>query len=519
MEINRDTSYLKCTRCPDVYTESVTDYILPDYLGDVRKILHIDSSVRPAGRFASGDEVEFTGVVVYKVVYLDGEGQLGSAEFTSDYNYSVRCSADNYHDSVADTRVSGCNLRLLGPRKINARTTLVGSVRLVERCGISVSGSAFDCEYTPEINTGRVNISSCRLSSVCEREYAESMVHLDGAIGDELNVVYSSGECCVDEMVAEDGSLRLKGKILLCGVIKNGDEPAYGVEKAIPYDEKVEFSDIGEAMSFSPVMTITSLKLSVNNDESGCDVVASVIVEMYVVGEENEVVELIYDGYLKEYLTDNSYADFSYRSFVEGMSVKASHSCDHLRGEIDADGLREILFLSAEVKPERVERENGRLILHGEVKYSGVASAMVDESVSYLGIKFSSPFSINVNHNCQIDDKMHIETNLFCLRATASIDAERIYASCNIEGKVSVYSNNDKRLLVSMSKCEGEECRSEGAKITVYYPSADDTLFSVAKRFRTSGFKLASDNDISATVFARDNETGSLDGVKKLIIY
>ena len=38
MEIKRETSFTKNVKCQDVYTESQADYVLPDYLGDVRKI-------------------------------------------------------------------------------------------------------------------------------------------------------------------------------------------------------------------------------------------------------------------------------------------------------------------------------------------------------------------------------------------------------------------------------------------------------------------------------------------------
>ena len=95
MEIKRETNYTKNIKCKDVYTESVGDYLLPDYQGDVRKILFTEATLRPAGRFAGGDEVEFSGVVVYNMVYLDGEGNLASLEFTTDYDYSVKCSGEN----------------------------------------------------------------------------------------------------------------------------------------------------------------------------------------------------------------------------------------------------------------------------------------------------------------------------------------------------------------------------------------------------------------------------------------
>ena len=127
MEIKRNSEFTRNVKCSDVYTESVADYSLPDYLGDVRKILFTDAALRPSGRFAGGDEVEFSGVVVYNVVYLDADNNLSSVEFTSDYDYSVKCSAENYKDSISNTRVSNYAVRLMGPRKMSARASLVGS--------------------------------------------------------------------------------------------------------------------------------------------------------------------------------------------------------------------------------------------------------------------------------------------------------------------------------------------------------------------------------------------------------
>ena len=70
-----------------------------------------------------------------------------------------------------------------------------------------------------------------------------------------------------------------------------------------------------------------------------------------------------------------------------------------------------------------------------------------------------------------------------------------------------------------MTRLKGESYKSEGAKITVYYPTKNETLFSVAKRFHTSTVKVAKDNGITESVFSEENSGGSLSGVKKLIIY
>ena len=283
MDFNTDVNYLRNIKCADVYTESQVDYVLPDYLGDVRKILFTEASLRPSGRFAGGEEVEFSGIVVYNVVYLDGEGELSSVEFTSDYDYSVKCSCDSYNDSIADTRVSNYAIRLVGPRKISAKVSLVGSVRLTESCCVSASGDAFDGTSEPEINTGNAMIRRSRPSSVVEREYAEAVTRLDGAIVDEVSVVYSSAEATVDSVESLEDAACIKGRLRLWAVIKNGDEPAYSVEKLLPFEEKIDFENINGTTCLVPEASISSVKSNVNADENGCEVVISAIAEFCII--------------------------------------------------------------------------------------------------------------------------------------------------------------------------------------------------------------------------------------------
>lgn len=519
MEIKRETSFTKNTKCSDAYTESHADYILPDYLGDVRKILFTEATLRPSGRFAGGDEVEFSGVVVYNVIYLDGENNLSSLEFTSDYDYSVKCSGDSYKDSISDTRVSNYAIRLIGPRKISARASLVGSVHLSESDVLAVSGDAFDADAAPEVNTKSVNIRVSTLSQVSEREYAEQLARLEGMVADEVSVVISRGEATVDSVEREEDSVNVKGKLRLTAVISTEESPAYSVEKQISFDESIDFEGLRDDMRLLPQLTVSSMKTVVNADESGCSVVASAILECCVVAESNESVDLVLDSYLKNCATENSYDDFTYQSLSEVSGTKGLHNAELERSEIESEGLNEIIFLTATPKIERTEQENGRVNIIGEVRYSGIASEMVDGKVSYVSLKFTSPFAVNVNNNCQNDEKTRIEAKVLASSASASLDSSRLYASCNLESVVTICQEKSERILISSVKGMEESKEGEGSTITVYYPTEGDTLFSVAKKFRTSSLKVARDNDISESVFAADNPDGSLSGIKKLLIY
>jgi hypothetical protein len=336
---------------------------------------------------------------------------------------------------------------------------------------------------------------------------------------DEVSVIYSRAEATVDSLERDDENVKVKGKLNVNAVIHSGDSPAYCLEKQIPFDEEVEFPGMTHDMRLMPQLTVSSLKTMVNADEAGCEVVANAILEICVLGECNEKVDITTDSYLKSCPTDNVYDKFDYETLGDVVSVKGTHNAEVDRAELETEGLYEVIFLTATPKVERVDLNDGNVSIVGELRYSGVASEVVNGDVSYVGVKFTSPFASNVNINCQNTDNLQIETKVMTSSASASVDSNKLYASCNIESVVTVCRESSETVLVSSTKREDEKYEKVGATVTVYYPDESDTLFSVAKKFRTSGLKIARDNDISETVFAAENESGSLKGIKKILIY
>ena len=520
MEIKTDIEFTKIIKAPDVYTETQTEYVLPDYNGDVRKILFTSADVRPSGKFAGTDEIEFSGIVVYNVVYSDSENNISSTSFTSDYDYSVKYSAEKYKDSFADTRIANFAIRLIGPRKISAKASVAGSVRIAEHGEMTVSGSAFSGDEKPEVRSRTVRMRSTTASETVEREYAESLSRLDGAIADEVSVIYSEAEAIADEVTAGVGEVTVKGQLRLSAVIKNADEPAYLLEKILPIEETVPFESVSEDMSFVPELVVSSLNATVNADETGSEVVLSAIVDFSVVGERNEQMEMLADAYMKSCATENTYEDFNYGELAALVVENGTQNAAITRAEFETDRLREVIFLSALPKIESVESSGKGAKIVGEIRYSGIASELCDDgSVSYNPIKFSAPFEENVNINCQNCENLKLEAKAKAYSAGASVDASKLYASCILQ--LCVTATNDKcerRLSCSEARTESPY-ELHPARVVVYYPDANDTLFSVAKRFHTTPLKVALDNSLDVAVSSGSNAETSLKNVKNLLIY
>lgn len=519
MEIKSDVSFLRNIKCSDVSAESQVDYTLPDYLGDVRGILFSEATLRPSGRFAGGDEVEFSGIVVYNVVYIDSNGEICSTEFTSDYDYAIKCSGESYNDSISDIRVANYSVRVTSPRRISAKASLVASVRISESDSVSVVGNALDGDEAPELCKSSKKIRVSRPSATVEREFAESVSRLDGAIADEVRVIYTGSEIQVDSCDRNDNGVRLVGNLKMYAILKNGESAVYRAEKSVSFDENVPVDFDADDTVVLPQCSVTSLRADVNADDAGCEVVVSAVIEFSVIGEENQSVEITTDGFFTNFSTENSYRNFDYSSLSEVKNEKRTHSGEFVREENDLTDIREILFLTATPRIEESILEDGSVKLRGEVKYSGVATKQIEDKITYTGIKFSAPFEENVNINCQNDAKISFETEIHAANASAVLDANKMYASCIMDIRVVACEERSESILESMTRVDREEYTSDVAKITVYYPESGESLFSVAKRFRVSPTKIAKDNSLSESVFSSDSSFGSLGEVKRLIIY
>ncbi len=519
MENKGDKEFVRSIRRADVYMESTAEYTLPDYNGDIRKLLFTEAEVRPAGKFAGDGEVEFSGIVVYNIIYSDNDGKLSSTSFTSDYEHTVKCSAESYADAFCDTRVANFGVRLVGPRKISAKASVVGSVTLCERDAIEVEGSAFTGDSDVEVLEQTAMIRNTSASQTVEREYAETVATLDGAIADEVQVIYSGADVDLDDVDVEDGAVKIEGELTLYAVIRNGSEPAYLARREIEIEEILPYEGVNEDMRLIPEAVVVSLKDSVNATENGSEVVLSAIVEYSVRGERNTPVSIVSDAYMQTCVTENTYEDFCYSEFADFASAETELCGDMDRDSVEAAGLREVVCFSAVPKVEGVSCSDDTVAVSGEIRFSGVVSAMSDDgAISYHGVKFSTPFTENVKLSCQTNEKMRVEPKIALTDVRGSLDASKVYGSCKMTVSVLATEERSARALASCNAREDLPFEKHPARVTVYYPDKSETLFSVAKKFHTTPAKVSADNSLTADVSTGGGAEVSLAGVKRLII-
>ena len=505
----REISSLRC--------ESVGEYPLPDYNGDVKKILAVKTKCFPTGKFVGDDSLELSGAVMYEVVYLDSENTVTHAEFSTDYDAAVKINSETYVDSDVRTVISASNVRLVGPRKLSVKCSLDSEVHILERRVHAIDGDVF-MEYEPETLSDTVDVLVPTFASGEAREIGEELLSIDGAIADEVEVLLSGVEFVESAVESVEGVATVKGEVVFAALVRNADALPRCVTKRVPYSEEVVLPEGAQAQELWGSVELSSYGCTVSPTEEGVSLSVRVSACPKVYGRKNSPLDIVSDAYLKERATENEYADFSYTEHILSERAAETFEFKTTLSEIGVENATDVIYTEAQAKVNECELVDNGVVIKGEIRFVGIAYCVDDNGViNYCPVKFTSEFTKNVNINCQIHDNMRIKCAVDATNSKINIDENNVFASSDLDFFVTLSADKRQRCLGS-SYATDEEYAKDDSVITVYYPDPSESLFSIAERFHTSVESIAKSNRLSESVFHSLGAPIGDGGVKKLII-
>ena len=499
--------------------ESTCEYILPDYMGDIKKILNSKARVIPAGRFKDGEQLEINGVVEYEVLYSDSENKLTAVQTTSDYSMNVAVDGDNYIDSSDATTASNLSIRITGPRKMVIKSTVESFVTITEETDFKVEGDVFDGSREPEYVKRSVEYAESLYGMSAEREYAEEAERIPGVSAEEIEIITTGASVRITEARAVDGGVEIRGEIIAIAIIKTPEQPPYTIKKSIPFNETISIEGATADMSALADGYVTSATCGVNYDTNESVVVVNAIVEYKAEVIENKTIDVVSDAYLKEQGTKNSYSEIEYRR-ADGASIgEMTVDLKVARSELMLDTVQSILCADAEFLISEAKAWHNGVKFEGEINISGIACEInADNSVGFVPIKIKRPFEENVNISCQIPENSQIEYTVSTVECVPTLDSDFLYLRCVAGVKIKLFADEKMTCLTSCEVVEGEQFLKNTSSVTVYYPTESENLFDIAKRFHSSVAKIARDNSIAEETISLPDTPSSLSGLKKIII-
>ena len=493
-----------------VMTELASDFSLPDYQPEIKRLLRITATVSPADQYIGAGNAELSGTVDYHILYAGNDGELYCANQTGDYRFSCPIEMKDRFDlgdgilcdceTVAETPVG----RVMAPRRLSLKCRLRSRVRmygtrpLEEHIGAGASGAC---------------LQRLKKSASCARVFVGTSEAI--TLGDEIlcdvsgeNLRVISAESCVfvNEAEAGSGCVNCRGEaILKLLTVAEGAEalPAAQIRK-IPFSASVPVDGAEVNCECIASGVCGDLNVTVEDGRILCELA----IRLKARAQRNEEIEYTCDLY-----ATNAQSECRYESIRIPQAVICASGNVSVNTVLTLEeaGLRRdasIVDLSLTPHGLNTECENGRYTVTGRLR----ALAILHNGEEYGAQEFEFPFRYEMEGDAkEISDDDLTVTPIFC---RARMDGERISVDAELAVAFAARSANTHSVLAEATM--GEAMSVCGACYTICYPSREDTLWSVAKRYHRAVSDVAQMNPLSGTPAA--DAADSLDGVSYLLV-
>ena len=460
------------------------DFTLPDYYAEIRRILCVTPTVLPPAKYVGDSTAEFNGVVDYVVTYVGGDGEMYSIPLSSDYSFTVpldKSACETIPESISalcTVGVESVNTRVSAPRRLSIRCRIRPNVRIYARVGAAVS---CDSETAvSSIQTRRKNSEQL----VCESATSDiiPVTVILPAPAEDIRVLRA--EAVADTKICEKTSsgLNCRGdvNIRLLTVREESDENSVLIGN-VPFEGEIDLED-GYQDAQSRVRGIVS-ELSVNVTDSGIECSAGVILE--AVSCYNAQVEYTDDVYSTENECECTLKQVNVKTLSACFSGNFTVSERLPLSDTSVPQDAQIIETFGNASMDRCE------VIDGKYAFGGNASFTViyRKDGELFCNDVSVPIKYQVDGAC--DGGVVYDCSCSLNNAKIKIDGENL---C-VDAEVVIMGDCVAQKTVStVQKVDfGAQLADTDSQIIICYPTPDDDLWSVAKRYRVSASSVIGD--------------------------
>lgn len=497
-----------------IVTECSVDHVLPDYMPEIRRILRVEARPHKGGKYPDSEKIEFTGSCAYTLLYADGEGKLSSVNLTADYSFHCPYRSDKEPTAYCDTRIESTLCRLTGPRKISLKSVLKSRVHLLLP------------EELPSIEgeEGLVLLpfhTSCRriLPSEGHALSLGDTFTVEGCSAEELRPLLSDARLAVREVKVEEGSVRVRGEAFVRLLLTKEDGTPLSYPCRIPFDEEMAIEGVTPAEAVLANGEIYSIDLSIGEGEGGASVEIGCEGEFSFLRLAELPIEGVRDAYSPLYPTSIKEKPISLCRILGCFNGIFSVGG---RGSLPEEAVASIPDGEGGVTSARIEVENGRAVLYGEIKARLLlknAPHGEEAESGFFAYEHTFPFRIETDIRLCEEEFPRFDIDCEVLYLRPRIERDGIAIDAEISAKVLAFCEDNFTFVSKITTDKENPYPKREDEIAVLYPEEGESLWSLGKRVhrspealcRLNGIELPTGEDLAAP--------HSLHGVGHLLVW
>ncbi len=493
--------------CTELYEDTISrdvanDYILPDYLPDVVRLLKVSTEHHIS---EDSGQYSFSGEIYYHVIYLCDKNEVHHILYRENIDGELRHGAVA-RDAESSVRyeVTNVEARLVNPRKLSLRCKL--SVITVELELYPLSPELTG-NRTPDVEASlrcdTVDIKSVRAINIKESGLPVSEnIDVDKLQPEISELILCTVSIMPGEVSCADGSCTVYSEAIADCVYIGADGTLSSVKKRFSISDTVEHPNISDLASAQASACVGDIKAVATNDAKGemrvieLDFTYDVSITLF----ENESCTVTRDVYSTAYSCVAAPRDTRIYSLEKVIRTNFSHNVTVPWTELGASHIDDIVVSSEELARGTIEYDSDKC------KHSFTSSVLCDivavknasddgEGEEYLSFDAELPVKFTFALPDSDSDYKYIsDSGIQSIRYRT--DESGLHADIEIVLSIAVIKESH---VSAVCECRVEDIlpeREHRDSMLLYYPYPGERIWDVAKRYHVTEEELREANDV-----------------------
>ena len=478
------------------------DVVIPDNCPDITEILCADAKVKVTNTDCKNQKATITGVVEFTALYMpDAE------------NAEIKCMSHNFDFSTA------LDVNALDGAEISAKAnaehigfTLVNSRKLSAKVMLGIKACVYqDKCYEPIIELSGDDVEKVEkkysiyipMSENCTQIEVNDLLTVPDDMADIAEILKIDAWVTSGDVRVMSGKAMVQGEIHLNTLYTAADERGSisCVQHTVPFTEIVEAPGADEQSVVNISFDVLKVNSSIKGDLNGNTKIISVesVICAYVKVSKT-VSQMIVD--------DCYFLDGATQARRENMKI-----CEYITSENTRITSRQAVELPKNVKIKEVISCLANPILQDAKWENGIAK-ITGNLVVYLIYRDEAEnvrcavTENEINWEKAIKEPCDVEAVLSMESVSANVDENTPQILANISLYMKALKSRDVSILTELDKKE-DETKSTQPSLVVYFAKKGDTVWDVAKKYRTKSERIKEANGL---------ETEKIDQGRRLLI-